>query len=198
MGIGYKDIKNLTKEEAYEKFPMLDKKYDKNTDALFDKYIKQKQERNKDKDIDIIGEFYKFDRNNHIFSLHKYKEKYGDLLPKDDLDNVNLMTKPLSMDLEEFANNVHPLLEDETNIKLSPSFDIFKYTNNITDRKVAERYKTADIANFFGIDFGIDQVINNTAAYRASYATAEKDKLKISQLALNEYFVYQKVFDTLN
>ena len=216
MGIGYKDIKNLTKEEAYEKFPMLDKKYDKNTDALFDKYIKQKQERNKDKDIDIIGEFYKFDRNNHIFSLHKYKEKYGDLLPKDDLDNVNLMyrtlfdkqkiihkanavknrdvlwddkmAKPLSMDLAEFANNVHPLLEDETNIKLSPAFDILKYTNNITDRKIVERYKTEDIANFFGIDFGIDQVINNTAAYRASYATAAKDKLKISQLALNEYF----------
>ena len=215
MGIGYKDIDGLTKEEAYEKFPVLDEKYNKNTDALFDKYIKEKQ-RKSDNDLDIIDELYRFDRNNHIFSLYKYKERYGSTLPKDDLDNVNLMyrtlydkqknlhktnvinnkdvvwddsmTKPLSMDLTKFANNVHPLLEDETNIKLSPAFDIFKYTNNITDRKVVERYKTADIANFFGIDFGIDQVINNEAAYRASFATAEKDKLKISQLALNEYF----------
>ncbi len=215
MGIGYKDIDGLTKEEAYEKFPVLDEKYNKNTDSLFDKYIKEKQ-RKSDKDLDIIEELYKFDRNNHIFSLYKYKERYGDTLPKDDLDNINLMyrtlydkqktihktnaiknkdvvwddsmTKPLSMDLTKFANNVHPLLEDETNIKLSPAFDIFKYTNNITNRKVVERYKTADIANFFGIDFGIDQVINNESAYRASYATEEKDKLKISQLALNEYF----------
>ena len=143
------------------------------------------------KDLDITNMMYQKLKEESTKNGKSFNEEYRGV-KNEDGNPIRLISDQnlgmIDLNLIQYANQVNPLKRRDTLSRGDSVPDIYKYQKNLKDRKVMERYSTADVATHFGIDFGQDQVVTNEASYRAGFAEEASEKLTITKNWLNEYY----------